>query len=236
MTRPAPMLRLLATVASLALIVSAAAAQTKRFPGDSVVQAILNEQVTAKKTAGIVVGLLDADGTRRVLSAGKSDNKGLLLDGNSVFEIGSITKPFTASLLADMVARGDVKLSDRVRSFLPASVTIPSRNGREITLLDLRPRTGRGPGFIDLHQHVQDPAGYQTEALDGLRRLRHLRHRQRRAVVPRPDLSSQVGRDRHDPRLVGGIAGMSGTYLGGFLGDRFGARDARWYLRVPAIA
>ncbi len=35
--------------------------------------------------------------------------------------------------------------------------------------------------------------------------------------------------------LVGGIAGMSGTYLGGFLGDRFGARDARWYLRVPAI-
>lgn len=35
--------------------------------------------------------------------------------------------------------------------------------------------------------------------------------------------------------LVGGIAGMCGTFLGGFLGDRFGGRDARWYLWVPAL-
>ena len=154
MTRPAPMLRLLATVASLALIVSAAAAQTKRFPGDSVVQAILNEQVTAKKTAGIVVGLLDADGTRRVLSAGKSDNKGLLLDGNSVFEIGSITKTFTASLLADMVARGDVKLSDQVRSFLPASVTIPnSRTRRSASKVTRATRRGRNANTVSSIKH-----------------------------------------------------------------------------------
>ena len=147
MTRPAPMLRLLATVASLVLLGSTAAAQTKQFPGDSVVKAILNEQVTAKKTAGIVVGLLDADGTRRVLSAGKSDNKGLILDGNSVFEIGSITKTFTASVLADMVARGDVTLSDRVQSFLPATVKIPSRGGRDITLLDLVTVSSGLPGM-----------------------------------------------------------------------------------------
>jgi MFS family permease len=36
--------------------------------------------------------------------------------------------------------------------------------------------------------------------------------------------------------LLGGFGGMAGTYLGGWLGDRFGARDARWYLWVPAIA
>ncbi len=122
-------------------------AQTRRFPDDSVVQAILNEQVTAKKTAGIVVGLLDADGSTRVLSAGKSDNKGLPLDGNAVFEIGSITKTFTASLLADMVARGEVKLSDRVQQYLPASVKMPSRNGREITLFDLVTVSSGLPGM-----------------------------------------------------------------------------------------
>jgi MFS family permease len=27
---------------------------------------------------------------------------------------------------------------------------------------------------------------------------------------------------------------MAGTYLGGFLGDRLGARDVRWYLWIPA--
>lgn len=33
--------------------------------------------------------------------------------------------------------------------------------------------------------------------------------------------------------LVSGIGGATGTYLGGYLGDRFGARDPRWYLWVP---
>ena len=124
-----------------------AAAQGKQFPADSTVQAILNSQVTAKKTAGIVVGLLDADGTRRVFAAGKSDNKGLVLDGNTVFEIGSITKTFTASLLAEMVTRGEVKLTDRLQSLLPASVKIPSRNGREITLADLVTVSSGLPGM-----------------------------------------------------------------------------------------
>jgi CubicO group peptidase (beta-lactamase class C family) len=54
-----------------------------------------------------------------------------------VFEIGSITKVFTGTLLADMVDRGEVKLSDPVSKYLPGNVKVPSRNGREITLLDL---------------------------------------------------------------------------------------------------
>jgi len=35
--------------------------------------------------------------------------------------------------------------------------------------------------------------------------------------------------------LIGGLAGMAGTLLGGVLGDRFGSRDARWYLWFPLI-
>ncbi|PLW82841.1 MFS transporter [Kineobactrum sediminis] len=35
--------------------------------------------------------------------------------------------------------------------------------------------------------------------------------------------------------LVSGVTGAAGTYLGGYLGDRFGAADARWYLWVPMI-
>jgi MFS family permease len=31
-------------------------------------------------------------------------------------------------------------------------------------------------------------------------------------------------------------AGVTGTFLGGFLADRLGARDARWYMWIPAIA
>ena len=54
----------------------------------------------------------------------------------SIFEIGSITKVFTATLLADMAREGLLAIGDRVSAHLPPGVEMPSR-GREITLADL---------------------------------------------------------------------------------------------------
>ena len=33
-----------------------------------------------------------------------------------------------------------------------------------------------------------------------------------------------------------GLTGMIGTYLGGYLGDKFGGNDKRWYMGIPGIA
>jgi len=115
-------------IASLALALSL----QQGLPSDSAVQAILSSRVkafpdTGKYGEGIVVGLLDKG--RRLIAVG--------VDVDDVFEIGSITKVFTASILADMVARGEVRLDDPVAKYLPSSAHIPSRNGRQITLLDL---------------------------------------------------------------------------------------------------
>ncbi len=33
-----------------------------------------------------------------------------------------------------------------------------------------------------------------------------------------------------------GLTGMIGTYLGGYLGDRYGKKDKRWYMGIPGIA
>jgi serine-type D-Ala-D-Ala carboxypeptidase/endopeptidase len=54
----------------------------------------------------------------------------------SIFEIGSITKVFTATLLADMAREGLLTVGDPVSAHLPPGVEMPSR-GREITLADL---------------------------------------------------------------------------------------------------
>lgn len=54
-----------------------------------------------------------------------------------MFEIGSVTKTFTATLLADMVKRGQVSLDDPISKYLPDTVVVPSRGGKTITLLDL---------------------------------------------------------------------------------------------------
>jgi CubicO group peptidase (beta-lactamase class C family) len=108
------------------------------FPADSTVRAILAERVDAGVSPGIVVGLLDADGTTRVLSAGRSDGPGgRPLDGDTVFEIGSITKVFTGVLLAEMAVRGDVRLDQPVAELLPKSVSVPARGDSVITLLHL---------------------------------------------------------------------------------------------------
>ena len=105
---------------------------------DPELEAILANRIdTAKKAVGIVVGMINEKGVQ-ITSHGKfvaGSNQNL--DGDTLFEIGSITKVFTSLLLAGMIERGEVKADDPVRKYLPSSVKIPSRNGREITLLDL---------------------------------------------------------------------------------------------------
>ncbi len=104
------------------------------FPSDSAVLAILRERVEQKRSAGIVVEMLEPDGRTRIVAWGDPGPGRPALDGSSVFEIGSITKVFTATVLADMVLKGEVSLDDPVQKYLPDRVTMPTRNGKQITL------------------------------------------------------------------------------------------------------
>src|SRR5262249_45354007 len=133
MQRPSRTLPLLALLLSQA---DRVAAQTGAgaFPSDSVVFAIIKQRVDEKRSAGIVVGLLGADGKSRVLAYGDPGPGQPPLDANSVFEMGSISKVFTSTVLSEMVLEGTLKLEEPVQKFLPATVKIPSRNGKEITL------------------------------------------------------------------------------------------------------
>ena len=125
-------------------VVAAVAAAT------SDVQRIVDERVQSGRSTGIVAGVLLPDGTTRV--AGSGDDNGRPLDGDSVFEIGSITKTFTATLLAVMVHNDEVSLDDPVASLLPEGTSVPSRDGRQITLEDLATHTSglpRNPANLD---------------------------------------------------------------------------------------
>ena len=90
-------------------------------------------------------------------------HRGSLADGpGTVFEIGSITKTFTATLLADMARDGIVALDDPVQRYLPHDVRLPLR-GREITLEDLAthrsglPRLPKGLLWPALTRDRRDP-------------------------------------------------------------------------------
>jgi len=117
------------------------------------VRRLINDAVEKRKLApGIVVGTIDASGTKVLAEGRLSTGAKEEVNGDTIFEIGSATKVFTSLLLADMVRRGEVKLEDPVSKYLPKTVKVPGRNGREITLVDLAthtsalPRLPRMPG------------------------------------------------------------------------------------------
>ncbi|HSJ10312.1 MAG TPA: serine hydrolase, partial [Longimicrobiales bacterium] len=114
------------------------------FPPDSAVRRLLDERVRDGRAAGLVVGMIEADGSSRWLSAGRAGD-GRTLGPETVFEIGSITKVFTGVLLADMVRRGEVSLDDPVSKYLPSHVTVPVRDGKAITLAHLSTQTSGLP-------------------------------------------------------------------------------------------
>lgn len=107
------------------------------FPADEDLRTMLRYLVEDGETPGIVLGILEPDGSTRIVHYGSAGPETQPLGPRTVFEIGSINKTFTGTVLADMVAKGEVKLDDPVQKYLPANVRVPSRNGRDITLLDL---------------------------------------------------------------------------------------------------
>lgn len=120
------MLRL-STIAFAALL-AAGAAQAGALP-DRVAKAIA-DRVAAGTYPAVVVGIVD-NGRNEVYAFGSVP--GGKPDGDTVFEIGSITKTFTATLLADAVLAKTVSLDDPVAKLLP-DFTVPAHGGKQITL------------------------------------------------------------------------------------------------------
>ena len=121
-------------------------AQSSRMAPDAEIRQILVDRIDAQKqSVGIVVGVIEPAGRRVVAYGHPAANDTRPLNGDTLFEIGSITKVFTSLLLADAVERGEVALTDPVAKFLPATVKVPERGGRSITLVDLSTHTSGLP-------------------------------------------------------------------------------------------
>ena len=143
---------------------------TAKAQSDKQIADVLRERVEIGKTnQSIVVAMIDEKGTRFV-SYGKTDNNAAAKssDENTVFEIGSATKVFTGTLLAEAVRRGEVKLDDPISKYLPKTVKTPTRGGKEITLLDLATQSSGLPRLPDnfAPKDTQNPyADYTIEQM-----------------------------------------------------------------------
>jgi D-alanyl-D-alanine-carboxypeptidase/D-alanyl-D-alanine-endopeptidase len=114
-------------------------------PGQDIASILKDRVDVGRETPGLVAAFLDGD-RHSVTAHGQSgapNNRPL--DGDTVFEIGSITKVFTAILFADMVLRGELAPDDPAAKYLPGSIKMPDFEGAPITLLDLATYTSGLP-------------------------------------------------------------------------------------------
>ncbi len=121
---------------AIATFIVAVAQSTAEELPEAVVSTI-ESRIADEKLVGIVIGMVDKDGTAFFSYGEKAADGNETPDENSVFEIGSISKVFTATLLADAVARGEVAYTDPIEKYLPDGVKAPTRDGKSITLENL---------------------------------------------------------------------------------------------------
>ncbi|MGE0398846.1 MAG: serine hydrolase domain-containing protein [Kofleriaceae bacterium] len=133
-------------------------------PHAAAVAAQVKPFIDAEVVSGIVVGLYDG-GKREIYGFGTGP-KGAPPNGTTLFEIGSITKVFTALLLADSVQRREVSLDTAVSDLLPPGVTVPSKDKQLITLQQLALHTSSLPRLPpSLPTTATDPYAAYTEEM-----------------------------------------------------------------------
>jgi CubicO group peptidase (beta-lactamase class C family) len=116
-------------------------------------EARINKMGTAyvgkRPNAGLVIGVVQR-GRRHIQTFGKVNATNAdPPNAETLFEIGSVTKVFTALALAKIAGDGAVALGDPISRYLPGNVVSPQKNGREITLLDLATHASGLPRLPD---------------------------------------------------------------------------------------
>ncbi len=123
--------------------------------------------IDAGLVPGAVVGIYEG-GQATVFSFGQlSEKSPSAPDGDTVFEIGSISKVFTGILLADAIERGKVKLDDPLSEHLPEGVESPRHDGDEILLWHLSTHTSGLPRIpTNMDANSDNPCkAYDTKTL-----------------------------------------------------------------------
>ena len=133
-----------------------APARAEPAPARTALEPLAKSLIDGEYCAGLVVALIPAAGAPQILAWGETvRGNHKLPDGNTVFEIGSVSKVFTSLLLAEAVIDKQVALDTPVATLLPKT-KLPAGK-RAITLLDLATHTSGLPRMPD-NMHPADGA------------------------------------------------------------------------------
>ena len=138
---------------------------TDRLPGN-VIQSVEN-RIENGNNPSIAIAVIDSKGIS-YYNFGKTSANGKLIDEHSIYEIGSISKVFTAILLAQEVVEGKISLDDPIDPYLPENLIIPIKGQQKITFGHLSDHTSGLPRMPDnfAPANLQNPyADYSVEQM-----------------------------------------------------------------------
>jgi len=112
---------------------------------------------------GAAIGIIDKNQDEMELYYGTISNSNSdPPDQHSIFEVGSVTKTFTTTLLAQMILDGKINLDDPVQSLLPeGEVTVPTGTDSVLTIRHLATHTS------GLHKATRDSDQPLPPGFDG---------------------------------------------------------------------
>jgi len=131
----------------------------------SILSSYVNEYT---QTVGIIAGLIDSNGIKIVSAGFFSASDRREIDADTIFEIGSISKIFSALVLMNLVDNGMIELDASIGDYLPQSRSRGLHAARNITLLELAIHASglpRMPPSFKPASHENPFAGYTLDDL-----------------------------------------------------------------------
>ena len=114
---------------------------------DKEVDEAVQPYISILNTVGLSIGIFKNGKTYFYGYGETAKGNGQIPTNNTYFEIGSISKTFTVTLLADAVIKGKVKLNDPINKYLPDSIHQLTFDSEPITLQTLANQSSGLPGL-----------------------------------------------------------------------------------------
>ena len=119
--------------------------------------------------AGIVIGIFQKESIGRFAYGYAHVEEGRKVDSKTLFEIGSITKTFTAILIRQLETEGLLSVEDPVENYLPERVNVPTFKGDKMTIQHLLTHTAALPREVrneDISERPGDYHDFKNEEFD----------------------------------------------------------------------
>jgi serine-type D-Ala-D-Ala carboxypeptidase/endopeptidase len=134
---------------------------------DTELQAIVAKRLHGDRTgACFAAAVIENDKVSRAYVCADGKDASGRVDANTVFEIGSVTKPMMSALLAGLIGEGKASLDDPLSAYLPEGAKAPSFGGNPILLRHLVTHTSglpRLPSNLDEGGDMENPYAHYDE-------------------------------------------------------------------------